>query len=90
MERDQRFRVATFNIWNHNNDIDEVVRVINGTSADIIALQEITEEQRDKLITGLKIAYPHYHISIEIHVNTRNECKPCCEGVFKIIHNLVH
>jgi len=46
----QHFRVATYNIWNHNTDLDQVVNVVNDTNANVIALQEITEDQRGPLI----------------------------------------
>ena len=65
-----RFRVATFNIWNHNDDIERVVSVINETYSDVIALQEITEDQRSKIIDGLRQTYPYYHVSKPVYGGT--------------------
>lgn len=67
---EQKIRVATYNIWNHNSEIRKVISVINDTEADVIALQEITEAQREELIAGLKINYPHYHVSKPVYGGT--------------------
>jgi len=69
-ENENHFRVATFNIWNHNKNIKAVVDVINATQADVIALQEITEEQRSQLVAGLVPTYPYYHISKPVYGGT--------------------
>ena len=65
-----RFRVATYNIWNQNDDIGNVISAINNTYSDVIALQEITEEHRLPLIDGLISTYPHYHISKPVYGGT--------------------
>jgi len=67
---EQRFRIATLNIWNHNSDIKQVIGVIDNTQADVVALQEITEEQREDLVAGLRQQYPHYHISKAVYGGT--------------------
>lgn len=67
---DNRFRVATYNIWNHNKDIAQVVEVINEMSADVIALQEITDDQRTQLVSGLAKTYPYNHISKPVYGGT--------------------
>ena len=67
---DERFRVASYNIWNHNDDIDRVVGVINDTYSDVIALQEITEDQRPQLIDGLRPTYPYYYVSKPVYGGT--------------------
>jgi len=66
----QYLRVATFNIWNHNQDLEQVATAVISTEADVIALQEITEAQEKDLIAGLKSQYPYYHISKPIFGGT--------------------
>jgi len=70
LEENQRFRVATFNIWNHSVDLAQIVEVIKTTQADVIALQEITEVQRAQILAGLQHDFPHHHISQEIFGGT--------------------
>jgi len=70
LEEDRRFRVATFNIWNHSSNIGKIADVIKTTQADVIALQEITEDQRFELKRGLQSDYPFHHISQEIFGGT--------------------
>jgi len=59
----QYLRVATYNIWNHNQDLEQVAVAVINTQADVIALQEITEEQEKDLIAGLESLYPYFHVS---------------------------
>jgi len=69
-DEDQYLRVATYNIWNHNQDLEQVAIAVGNTQADVIALQEITEEQEKDLIAGLESQYPHYHISKPVYGGT--------------------
>ena len=43
-------RVGTFNLWNHNKDIEGVVELLNNGNADVISVQEITQVQRPELV----------------------------------------
>lgn len=69
-EKDEYLRVGTFNIWNHNADIDAVVSVINRSGADVIALQEITEVQQSSLVDLLSKTYPYYYVSKQVYGGT--------------------
>jgi len=63
-------RIATFNIWNHNDDIDAVVALINKGESDVIAIQEVTDVQRPTLIKLLSETYPYYHVSKPVYGGT--------------------
>ena len=63
-------RIATFNIWNHNEDIEAVVALINEVNSDVIAIQEVTDVQRLELISLLSTTYPHYHVSKPVYGGT--------------------
>ena len=67
---DVYLRVATYNIWNHNDDLDAVVKLINSSGPDVIAIQEITEAQRAKFVDLLSVAYPYYHVSKPVYGGT--------------------
>lgn len=67
---DQQFRVATYNVWNQNTELNQIINVVIGTEADVIALQEITESQRDVLIAGLQPQYPHNYVSKPVNGGT--------------------
>ena len=66
----QYLRVATYNIWNHNSDLDAVASAVSNTQADVVALQEITEEQKKDLIAVLESKYPYYHVSKPVYGGT--------------------
>lgn len=63
-------RIATFNIWNHNKDFQGITTIINDINADVIAIQELTEEQKPQLKTMLLPTYPHHYISQTIYGGT--------------------
>lgn len=62
-ESSDRFRVMTYNIWNHNKDLQAVSDIIQSLDADVVALQEITEDQRSMVVSELSPIYPYFHIS---------------------------
>jgi len=70
LPQEQRLRLATYNLWNHNNNISQVVTELDNIQADVIALQEITEVQRPLLVEGLKSKYPHYYVSKPVYGGT--------------------
>ena len=63
-------RVGTYNIWNHNKNLDSVVTIINESQADVIAIQELTEEQKPEFISLMQKTYPHYHVSRPVYGGT--------------------
>jgi len=65
-----RITIATYNIWNHNTDFDGIAALVDSLGADVIALQEITEDQRDEIEQRLKVSHPHSYISREIYGGT--------------------
>lgn len=66
----QYLRVATYNIWNHNQELEKVVVAAGNTNADVIALQEITDEQKQELVSLLEKKYPFYYISKSVFGGT--------------------
>lgn len=66
----ERFRIATFNIWNHNKNIEALVAVINQGNSDVVAVQEVTDAQKPELISLLSRTYPFYHVSKPVYGGT--------------------
>jgi endonuclease/exonuclease/phosphatase (EEP) superfamily protein YafD len=52
-------RVATFNLWFENERIDEVDTFLNQTDADVVTLQEVTDEHLAALHKGLDARCPY-------------------------------
>ena len=63
-------RVATYNIWNHSTDLQRVASLAMASQADIIAVQELTDEQRATFVELMSVAYPHYYVSQPIYGGT--------------------
>ncbi len=63
-------RVMTFNIWNHNKDFDAVVSAVTESEPTIVAMQEITEEQKPEIVKRMTLHYPYYHISRAVYGGT--------------------
>jgi len=64
------FRMATYNIWNHNTNLDIAVKTINEINADAIAIQELTDVQQSEFVTLLSPSYPHYYVSQQVYGGT--------------------
>jgi endonuclease/exonuclease/phosphatase (EEP) superfamily protein YafD len=52
-------RIATLNLWRHNVDMDGVAAFLLAVDADIVILQEVTEENGGTLLPQLAAQYPH-------------------------------
>jgi endonuclease/exonuclease/phosphatase (EEP) superfamily protein YafD len=52
-------RVVTFNLWFDNERIDDVNAFINQTDADVVLLQEVTNDHLAVLHRGLDARYPY-------------------------------
>ena len=63
-------RVATFNIWNHNTAFTELAEIIRNSNTDVIALQEVTEVQREPLTDLISSTHPYYYISKPVYGGT--------------------
>lgn len=63
-------RVATYNIWNHNADLQSVVQLVNETNADVIAIQELTDVQQSEFVERMSVTYPYYYVSQPIYGGT--------------------
>jgi len=63
-------RIATYNIWNHNIDLQAVVEQINALNVDVIAVQELTDVQQASFIEQMSATYPHYYISEQVYGGT--------------------
>lgn len=61
-------RIAHLNVYQLNDRHEEVVRIAVDSDADVISLQEVSDEWADALTTGLASAYPYSH------VEARNNC----------------
>jgi endonuclease/exonuclease/phosphatase (EEP) superfamily protein YafD len=58
--RSERFlRVATFNLWHHNDRMDDVAKFLADTDADAVVLQEVTKDHGSKLRQDLGARYPY-------------------------------
>jgi len=68
--RAEHFRVATYNIWNHNKSITTVAEIIRSSDSDVIAIQEVTEAQRTDLIDAVSQHYAYYYVSKPIYGGT--------------------
>ena len=51
-------RVATFNLWRHNDRMDEVAKFLAETDADAVVLQEVTKPHGAVLRQALQSRYP--------------------------------
>lgn len=51
-------RVATFNLWRHNDSMDEVAKFLADTNADAVVLQEITKPHGTVLRQAVQSRYP--------------------------------
>ncbi len=61
-------RIAHLNVYQMNQRHDEVLRSAIASDADVISLQEVSDEWADALRHGLASAYPYHH------VEARNNC----------------
>ena len=52
-------RVVTFNVWYHNQRIDDVAKFLADTDADLVVMQEMTPANWDKLKESLRARYPY-------------------------------
>jgi endonuclease/exonuclease/phosphatase (EEP) superfamily protein YafD len=52
-------RVVTFNVWHHNDRIDDVAKFLADTDADLVVMQEMTSDHWNKLRTELASRYPY-------------------------------
>lgn len=66
----QRLSVATYNIWNHNTDLEGVVELVNAADADVIAIQELTDVQQAEFAERMLVTYPYYYISQQVYGGT--------------------
>lgn len=57
----QQIQVATYNINYGNRQLEQVVQVIEQSSADFVMLQETTERSEAFLRAKLSAKYPHFH-----------------------------
>jgi endonuclease/exonuclease/phosphatase (EEP) superfamily protein YafD len=42
-------RVVTFNVWHHNDRIDDIAKFLSDTDADLVVMQEMTPDNWSKL-----------------------------------------
>jgi endonuclease/exonuclease/phosphatase (EEP) superfamily protein YafD len=54
-----RFRLVTFNVWYRNEQAQAIARYLESTAADMIVLEELTDEHRRALEPLLRATYPH-------------------------------
>lgn len=52
-------RVVTFNLWHHNDRMDEVAKFLAATDADAVVLQEVGKPNLALLRQALQSRYPH-------------------------------
>ena len=52
-------RVVTFNVWHHNDRIDDIAKFLSDTDADLVVMQEMTPDNWSKLREVLGSRYPY-------------------------------
>jgi endonuclease/exonuclease/phosphatase (EEP) superfamily protein YafD len=52
-------RVVTFNVWHHNDRIEDVAKFLADTDADLVVMQEMTSASWAKLREALGARYPY-------------------------------
>jgi endonuclease/exonuclease/phosphatase (EEP) superfamily protein YafD len=52
-------RVVTFNVWHHNDRIDDIAKFLADTDADLVVMQEMTSDNWSKLRAELASRYPY-------------------------------
>jgi endonuclease/exonuclease/phosphatase (EEP) superfamily protein YafD len=52
-------KVVTFNVWVHNQHLDQVADFLAAEAVDVVLLQEVTAGHRAALLPRLQEAYPH-------------------------------
>jgi endonuclease/exonuclease/phosphatase (EEP) superfamily protein YafD len=52
-------RVVTFNVWHHNDRIDDIAKFLTDTDADLVVMQEMTGDNWSKLRAALGSRYPY-------------------------------
>ncbi len=52
-------RVVTFNIWHHNDKIEDIAKFLSETDADLVVMQEMTGDHWSKLREMLGSRYPY-------------------------------
>nr|WP_298716626.1 endonuclease/exonuclease/phosphatase family protein [uncultured Steroidobacter sp.] len=60
-EREETFRLVSFNVWFRNPDMAQVADYIEKSRADAVVLLELTAPQAEALLPLLP-TYPHYHM----------------------------
>ncbi|MEO0984432.1 MAG: endonuclease/exonuclease/phosphatase family protein [Cyanobacteria bacterium J06639_14] len=63
-------RVLTYNILNGNRRVNRIVSVIGQVNADVVAIQELTERLRPKIIDRLSETYPYHYVSTPMRSGT--------------------
>src|SRR5512143_3928832 len=52
-------RVVTFNVWHHNDRIDDIAKSLADTDADLVVMQEMTSDNWSKLRAELASRYSY-------------------------------
>jgi endonuclease/exonuclease/phosphatase (EEP) superfamily protein YafD len=52
-------RVVTFNVWHHNDRIEDIATFLADTNADLVVMQEMTSDNWSKLRAELASRYPY-------------------------------
>jgi endonuclease/exonuclease/phosphatase (EEP) superfamily protein YafD len=52
-------RVVTFNVWHHNDRIDDIAKFLSDSDADLVVMQEMTPDNWSKLRAELASGYPY-------------------------------
>ena len=52
-------RIVTFNVWHHNDRIEDIATFLADTNADLVVMQEMTSDNWSKLRAELASRYPY-------------------------------
>ena len=56
-------RIGTFNLWNHNQDYEAISHLVQNIHVDVLAIQELTEAQKQDVVVRLSKTHPYYFVS---------------------------
>ena len=62
------FKVMSFNVYKHNNDLEGIISVIKEADPDILALQELTPTISDGLLRELTTSYPFNTLNSDLPI----------------------
>ena len=70
MPNAETIRIGTYNLWNHNQNYNGIRKLVDDIDVDVLAIQELTEEQKEPVVSRLSKTHPYYFISEPVYGGT--------------------